>query len=243
MAILAPFMKIPVSDSAWQALLRGIFPLVEQVRLESAELAREYYDSQRALYTDEEEPFPVDLAGYEYEWFEEAMLPAKKSFRLIDTSTGQAVQAGFRVAKEVENGGRRTILNAARGNDPKIKGWARVATGRETCGFCLMLVSRGPVYQDAESAGLDADDTSARELLDDGDAEALDDLMTRWHPNCDCKVVPVFDRNNWDGRDDFLAAKKTWNESTRGLSGRDALNAFRRAIEEGHVDPSDFNAA
>lgn len=31
--------------------------------------------------------------------------------------------------------------------------WARVPGGREPCAFCLMLASRGAVYQSAESAG------------------------------------------------------------------------------------------
>lgn|SRR6187551_40734 len=239
LAVLLPFLLIPLTSQVWGDIVRSIFPLVNEARRESAQLAREYYDTQRERHTDEDERFDVDLAGYEYDWFYEAMLPAKKSFQLNETTLGQAIQAGFRAVKEVENGGRRTIRNAV-DRDSSAVGWARVATGRETCGFCLMLVSRGPVYQSAESAGLNTDDTTALEILDEGDTEAFNELMTRFHPNCDCKVVPVFDRNDWQGRDDYLEAQKTWKEVTKGLSGRDALNAFRRAIEDNHVDPSEF---
>lgn len=239
LAVLLPFLSIPLTSQVWGDIVRSIFTTVNNARTESAKLAREYYDTQRKRHTDEDDRFDIDLPPYEYDWFYEAMLPAKKSFQLIDTSTGQAVQAGFRAIKEVENGGRRTIRNAV-DRDSSAVGWARVATGRETCGFCLMLVSRGPVYQSAESAGLNADDTTALDILDENDTEAFNELMTRFHPNCDCKVVPVFDRNDWQGRDDYLAAQKTWKEVTKGLSGRDALNAFRRAIEDNHVDPQEF---
>lgn len=239
LAVLFPFLLIPLTAQVWGDIIRSIFPLVDEARRESANLAREYYDSQRDKHVDDDDRFDIDLPAYEYDWFYEAMLPAKKSFQLIDTSTGQAIQAGFRAIKEVENGGRKTIRNAV-DRDSSAVGWARVATGRETCGFCLMLVSRGPVYQSAESAGLNTDDTTALDILDEGDTEAFDELMTRFHPNCDCKVVPVFDRLDWQGRDDYLAARDTWKEVTKGLSGRDALNAFRRAIEDNHVEPEDF---
>lgn len=239
LAVFLPFLFIPLTSQVWGDIIRSIFPLVDEARRESAVLAREYYDTQREKHTNDDDRFDIDLPAYEYDWFYEAMRPSQKAFQSNNTSTGEAIQAGFRAIKEVENGGRRAIRNAV-DRDSSAVGWARVATGRETCGFCLMLVSRGPVYQSAESAGLNTDDTTALDILDEGDKAAFDELMTRFHPNCDCKVVPVFDRNDWQGRDDYLEARKTWNEVTKGLSGRDALNAFRRAIEDHHVDPQEF---
>lgn len=239
LAILLPFLSIPLTSQVWGDIVRSIFLTIDTARTESAILAREYYDSQRLKYVDDDDRFDIDLPAYEYDWFYEAMLPARKGFMQGETTVGQAIQAGFRAVKEVENGGRRTIRNAVDRDDYAL-GWARVATGRETCGFCLMLVSRGPVYQSAESAGLNTDDTTALDILDEGDTEAFNELMTRFHPNCDCKVVPVFDRNDWQGREDYLEAQETWKRVTKGLSGRDALNAFRRAIEDNHVDPQDF---
>ena len=236
--VLLPFLLIPLTSQAWANIIQSIFPLINQARTESAILAREYYDTQRKNHVDDDQ-FDIDLPAYEYDWFYEAMFPSQKSFQSSETSLGEAAQAGFRAVKEVENGGRRTIRNAV-DRDSSAVGWARVATGRETCGFCLMLVSRGPVYQSAESAGLNADATTALDILDENDAQAFNELMTRFHPNCDCKVVPVFDRMNWQGRDDYLAARDTWIEATKGFSGRDALNAFRRAIEDNQVDPEEF---
>ena len=106
----------------------------------------------------------------------------------------------------------------------KIVGWARVATGDETCGWCWMLVYRGPVYTDAASAGLDnpVDDIDALEEL--GTTNGSQDLktlqvaarghMTEWHPGCDCIAVPVFDRDNWVGRDTRLRALEDWEAAS-----------------------------
>lgn len=46
--------------------------------------------------------------------------------------------------------------------------WARVPTGRETCAFCLVMASRGFVYETAATAG---------------------DRGT-FHGDCDCQIVP-----------------------------------------------------
>jgi hypothetical protein len=106
-----------------------------------------------------------------------------------------------------------------------------------------MLVSRGPVYEDAREAGLN-DEEKALELLESGaDKATLRDLMTRWHPGCDCIAVPVRDINSWEGRDAWKEAEDIWKETTRNYSGVDKLNAFRRAIERGQVDPNDFAIA
>src|SRR5690606_33326389 len=46
--------------------------------------------------------------------------------------------------------------------------WVLVATGRVTCAFCLFLVGRGPVYQSAKTAGLNASNGNAWRLLHRG---------------------------------------------------------------------------
>lgn len=241
LGIFLPFRAVQVDDYTWDSILQTIYPSVEQARRESAELAREFYDDLREIEYPGED-YDIDLAPYEYEWFQEAMRPSRRSFRLIDTSLGEVTQAALRVAKEVENGGRRTILYAIQ-KDGKRPKWARVATGAETCGFCLMLVSRGPVYVTPNRAGAEIG-PEALELLDEEGDAAITELMTRWHPGCDCKIVPVFDtQGNWPGKRDFLEAQKLWKEVTKGYSGRDALNAFRRAVESGKIDPADMAAA
>lgn len=65
--------------------------------------------------------------------------------------------------------------NAAR--DPLKPKWARIPAGSETCGFCLMLASRGFVYASDKVAGSDG----------------------HYHPNCDCRTIPGFDGMTVEG--------------------------------------------
>ncbi|OLT27752.1 hypothetical protein BJF83_17355 [Nocardiopsis sp. CNR-923] len=104
-------------------------------------------------------------------------------------------------------GGREGMVDAAR-HDPKALGYARITVGTENCAFCLMLVSRGPVYR-SESAA----------LLRDGTSEP-------YHDRCDCIAVPVFDRDDWPGRDEYLEMQRLWDEHANGN-----LKNWRRFIE------------
>lgn len=246
LAILFPYKRVRMSRPIWHTLLAAMFPIVTESRRSSAILARQFYDEDRINHglTDR---FDIDLPDYEWEWFLNAMEPSYEAFVHGDISEGQFAQTGLRAIKEVENAGRKELIKAVRDENqafPSARiGWARVATGRETCAFCLMLVSRGPVYEDAAEAGLN-DEEKALELLEQGaDKATLRELMTRWHPGCDCIAVPVRDINSWEGRDDWKRAEDIWRETTKNYSGVDKLNAFRRAIERGQVDPQDFAIA
>lgn len=75
-----------------------------------------------------------------------------------------------------------TIANATRDRDRGMR-YARVPTGRETCGFCLMLASRGFVYTSEGAAGRTAG------------------LYNRYHDRCDCRVVAGRDGDTVDGYD------------------------------------------
>jgi hypothetical protein len=64
--------------------------------------------------------------------------------------------------------------------------------------------------------------------------------MTQWHPNCDCKVVPVFDSVSWAGASAQDRALRIWKNQTKDTFGKDSLNAFRREVERGNVNVADF---
>lgn len=239
------FRASGLTESDWSNLLSLLYPYVQEAREGSSRLGRQWFDTNHRIYHPEVPPPDALLVGYKPQWFVEEMFPAKKEFMKPGASDHATSQVVLRAMKAVENGGRRQVVRGAEtelAHERKTVGWARVATGRETCAFCLMLVSRGPVYMSASSAGLDLDDTSAKQLFDEvgqqlGNSSAeLDALMTRWHAGCDCKVVPVFDKQNWPGREAQKRSLKIWKETTRGYSGKDAMNAFRRAIERGDVD-------
>lgn len=153
-----------------------------------------------------------------------------------------------------------------------VKGWARVATGAETCAWCLMLISRGPTYLGANTAGLRLDDTTVADLFREagGDLEKFheetEEYMEEWHAGCDCLVVPVFDAKEWPGKAAKERAEQLWIEASKEAKrlreaepGRtyksgenkgepitfndDVINALRRRIYRGEIDMSNYAVA
>ena len=78
--------------------------------------------------------------------------------------------------------------------------WRRV-TGARPCAFCAMLASRGPV---AETVDFPA------------------------HDGCSCTAEPALAGEGRNRREQELYAR--WREAAAGLSGAEALRAFRRAL-------------
>lgn len=253
--------------AGWLRLLELLFPEVVRRREQSAALAREFYDSQRELFYPDLPRNDRPLEGTTFETFVENMEPARERMSRADAREDAVAAVALRVVREVENAGRQQIIHAV-DNDPEtriVKGWARVATGRETCAWCLMLISRGPVYLGADRAGLDLDDTSAAEMIAAG--EDVSEFMEQWHDGCDCKVVPVFDRQNWPGKDAADRAEQLWIDATRAAReyreenpspprvhthgkkkgepftlNEDVINALRRRLENGDISMSEFAA-
>lgn len=114
------------------------------------------------------------------------------------------VTSSAAAGRHVLNGGRDTALTLV-SNDERAIGWARVTDG-DPCSFCALLASRGPAYKTEASASF------------------------RPHDGCACGVEPVYSRSAaWPG--DARAYQRLYYQATRGYSGQDAINAFRRAYE------------
>ncbi|MDZ7933114.1 MAG: hypothetical protein U5N21_25035 [Rhodococcus sp. (in: high G+C Gram-positive bacteria)] len=111
-----------------------------------------------------------------------------------------------------------------------VIGWARVLTGAESCPWCAMLASRGPVFS-SERDALYITSRSGR-----FDSRKLD----KYHDNCDCEVVMVRDGVDWNGREQYEALEQLWIESTLDTSGDDSVKAFAQAfnqrVADGDVD-------
>lgn len=208
-SVLRSLAGRPLTGDLWRLLLGALFPTVAQARAGSVDLAVRFYAESRAEYATGPAPVPQP-PRYELAALDRGLTRTARS-RLAEPLTARAAisdTAGM-LARHVEQAGRDTVA-AVTDLDPVALGWARVPTGRETCAFCWMLASRGPVYGGTESTG----------------------EMTDWHDRCDCQVTPVFDAATWDGRARYLAAHQVWTDVTAGHSGRDALNAFRRALND-----------
>ncbi|OJY42229.1 MAG: hypothetical protein BGP03_10200 [Pseudonocardia sp. 73-21] len=200
-----------------------MWPIVEDARLTSGELARGFYDSERERMTGSIDRHDLYVADYRYEWFVEDI--ADSVDRLsgdytvvtdngaeLTSRTGKNAGAGVlaEVMKIVDDGGRETVAKAVE-DDPLALGWARIAGGSESCSFCTILISRGPVYADSEAAG----------------------AMKAYHRYCDCRSVPVFNRDQWPGRDQYLEAEQQYVQASKDAkeAGVSVETMLRRKIE------------
>jgi hypothetical protein len=208
------FLPANVDDSAWRRFLALIYPEVMRGRLDTFNLSVDYYLSQRPNVAGP----PPEFVERRYPLLrlDKALTPPRARLTGVDELTAEeqriaAEQAESIAAEHVMADGRETVEDAVK-NDGAALGWARVPSGDETCAFCTMLVSRGPVYKTRKTASL------GRETGEP------------YHPNCDCVPVPVFDRDDWPGRDAYIEAQRLWYETTGGRSGTAALNALRRHL-------------
>ena len=135
-------------------------------------------------------------------------------------------------SKKLTRSEYKEILRNTERRRTGIKGWARIPTGAETCAWCLMLCSRGAAYRIGKTVGLKIEVRDFFRYEREGSFDPKEH-MHQWHDNCDCKVVPVFDLDDWDGKDRADALYDMWGDVTSGYSGNDAVNAFRRAVYAG----------
>lgn len=205
------------TDRQWSAFVESAYPIVMAARRRAFLLARDYYAAQRidaGVFEDPpeliEQSYPIQVLDQTLTETTRARLTGVEELeldrRVLEAETLATLERHGMAA------GRDAVVDAARVDRAAI-GYARVPSGAETCAFCTMLVSRGPVYK-----------TRSKALHRDGSGEP-------YHNRCDCVVVAVFDRNDWPGREEFLAAEQQWITATHGKSGNDALNALRKSLE------------
>ncbi|MGM9381107.1 hypothetical protein [Streptomyces antibioticus] len=127
-------------------------------------------------------------------------------------------EAGARQAAAAErvamNGGRSTVWNHTQ-RDKRAIGYIRLSRTGTPCGWCAMLISRGPVYRSARSAE-----------YADGD---------KYHDNCHCYAEPVFSREQYNSSSAYELNRRyeeLWPQVTSGLSGKAAVAAWRRFIRQ-----------
>ncbi|AEL17847.1 capsid maturation protease [Mycobacterium phage Trixie] len=249
-----------------------MFPEVQRRYAEAADLGRTFYDSQRRLHHPELPRNEMLRSDLQWQWFVKNMQPARKGMSQADSPSVAVTSAVLTAVREVEMAPRRQIIGAVK-NEPApqvVQGWARVATGRETCAWCLMLIARGAevnhkgnlAYREANTGGLMVDDETALDLWNEAGQdlakfrESTRDEMEQWHTGCDCMVVPVFDVQNWPGRDSALRAQQLWidasKEATRLIESgearsknhnREAQNVLRRRLYAGELTMSNYALA
>ena len=150
------------------------------------------------------EPPPVDVVE---RTLRGAGLAGIKRARARGATAEAAHQNGFvklagSAAQLVAGGGRETLLGAIRG-DSAAQGWQRVTDGAP-CAFCRMIAGRGLQSKDAANVSFEA------------------------HGHCGCTAEPFFEGSRMRPDNERFASE--WQDATAGLSGSDALNAYRRSL-------------
>ena len=128
----------------------------------------------------------------------------------VQTFNDQVLQ---RIDYEMKRSANMSVVENGR-RDPKRVRYARVPTGAETCDFCLMLASRGFVYQSEGTAG-----------------------AGHTHYACDCRCIPGWDGmevedydprsiyNRWQDAIDAKAKERAERKGTTVSEERSAIMA------------------
>lgn len=115
-----------------------------------------------------------------------------------------------RVSYEVQRAAGYSVFANGR-RDPLSVRYARVPSGSETCGFCIMLASRGFVYHSAETAG----------------------ALNHYHDYCDCRIVP-----GWDTYDSGPSRRGSWSTSVEGYDPDALYDQYLALMQDGKISPS-----
>ena len=140
-------------------------------------------------------------------------------------------ELGGRVSRHVLAAGREAVARTTHNGRAKFRktgrpahvGYARVLSGRESCAFCAMLASRGPVY---------SEDTVIRRR--DGE---------RYHDDCDCTPVLVVEGRPWEGEQQAADLYALWKKHTwmDDKPGPDQWGRWKKAVAAGKVDPKAYS--
>lgn len=204
-------------DASVDRWLRVSRPIVVAGRTRSAALASTYVRAFRQAEIGEAFDQLVELDPLSMEAIDTSLLVTgpitlKTATRRsgIDVAISLAAAAAAAAAMRHALSGGRDMINNTVEADGRALGYFRVTSG-SPCSFCAMLASRGPVYKSEQSASRRADGR-------------------KYHDDCQCGVEPVY-REDAAWPPGSRRFRELWNESTLGLSGKDARNAFRRAFE------------
>lgn len=187
--------------AATLAALKAAVPaLVERYGDAAAAAAADWYDDIRPTGLPRYSSTVGD--NYPVEAVEQRV--ASAGVHVANGNPGRFLQVmSTSLDKFVKQSSRNTIVKNGQ-RDPWKPRFARVPSGSTTCGFCLMLASRGAVYLTQESAG----------------------QMTQFHGECDCQIVPIGPNDPLpDGYDPDALYQQY-------LEARDEVGADARAISE-----------
>lgn len=156
----------------------------------------------------------------------ESVTPAEVAAEIQEAHDNAGALAASAAQRAVANAGRE-VEHALAEVDKRSIGYVRISRTGTPCGWCAMLISRGlwrPYSKD--SGGGPVDRTSAKGKRRDEET---------YHTNCQCYSVAVYSEEHYEESPLFDLSRELedeWDEVTRGLSGKEAIAAFRRHIRQ-----------
>lgn len=198
---------------------------VKRSHTESVQLAREFHNASRRIAVpgagnlSASQTNAVFLEDLLRKNFETTTAPVRERGRLDDPEfLAELEDIGkplSRTAATVANKGGRDALATARNADTEVIGYYR-KTDADPCGFCAMLASRGAAYTEDRNT-----DKAGRKWAD---AENPD----KYHPGCNCQVLPLFRGQSMPAEDN--AKRAEWERRFKDTPGSGAAQA--RAFQE-----------
>ena len=177
----------------------------------AAQASADFYDAARELSVGS----PMGAAAYS--GFDQRKTDGAVRGFVRFVLDGRVETFNDQVLQRIDYEMKRAAANSTIANgrlDPLRPKYARVPTGAETCDFCLMLASRGFVY-DSESTA----------------------TMDHVHSGCDCRIVAGWSGDTVEGYDtqeiydrwqDSLRAKASERAERNGTSESDEYDAIMR---------------
>lgn len=250
--VFQEFLRSFMRPNDWNTFVHVTYRVMKPYRDEATELARVFHDDNRAAQlpslpsSEREDQIGHDIFKDDYypeQWFRREMtvlFQHSQQGRGTDALVEEAVN---RVTKVVEDGARRTLIDAVRTDtDLPIRGIARFDPRPPTCAFCTMMISRGPVYHTSgKTAGWPLDVKRLERLVLDDDPDKINELMNKWHPGCTCIAVPVYKYDNYPTQSQEKEAEQIYLEGRKRaktlanklgtkLTTRLILNEMRKVI-------------
>lgn len=218
--------ELAAIDQWWADNFERVRDIVRSYEQASASIGQQYYDAIRSL--DISTPYTSVLAKpapdqlYEVSFGVTGPTELKKALGdgLTDSQAKKRAMVTLLGSADriVGDAGRNTVRDNVK-KDKVAVGWQRLSSTGSPCYFCAMLISRGPVYKSEASAGKTSNDLFVGE---EGQAKV--------HDHCHCFIEPFYvdEAQVPPVVEEYYTL---YQEATKGKSGKDAINAFRRAYE------------
>lgn len=194
----APRLTAPRVGDAPEEKLRISLEHVA-LRYAAVNLAKTPKPGERIVVADDEE---ADRAERE-----QAARERRENF-IMEQALANAMKAAV---KHVVDGARDMTDQMV--TTKQALGYFRVTQSESPCGFCLMLASRGPVYED--------------DSFDESDPRFTGPGRHKVHDGCMCTLRPVFTRSEAEWSDQARRADGVWRDHGKAVDGRSPVENFR----------------